>query len=218
MVKAVKPSLIVFDFDGTLAQTDALILAIYNKHAAALSLKELTEDEVAKLRDMPTHKALRHMKLYWYKIPKLWRIMTHEMAAEIENIRMQPGIAELLHDLAQKKIDFGIISSNSVQNIDAVFRHQKLPEPLFIGSSSALFKKHKVLKKICKQHNLDLSRTLYVGDESRDIELGHKLNIPVISVSWGFGSKKSLQKAGAMYLCDTSEALKNAIEHLLETH
>jgi phosphoglycolate phosphatase len=127
--------------------------------------------------------------------------MVKALAEQAHQIELQDGIATLLHQLYAQGIPFGVISSNAVNVIEAVFENSKLPEPLFIGSSSALFKKHKVFKKLCKQHQLPVKSGVYVGDETRDLSMGEKLEIPVLSFSWGFGTEEALLKAGANNLC-----------------
>lgn len=217
MPKSLPTPIIVFDFDGTIAKTDELMLTIYNQIAPSLSLKSIDHQEVQSIREMSTKDALKRLKVSWYKMPTLWRQMTNALSLHSKTIPLQEGMANILYELSLKKVPFGIISSNSVANIEAVFAHNTLPEPLFIGSSSALFKKHKVYKKLFKLHHLNVQQSLYVGDETRDIELGKKLSIPVLSVSWGFASKKSLLKAGATRICDSTETLETEIKHFLES-
>jgi len=210
--------IIVFDFDGTIAKTDNLILQLYNKIAPKLSIKRVEAADVDALKEMTTSKAMKHLKIYWYKAPRLWREMITALSKQIENIELQEGIAQLLSDLAKSQVQFGLISSNSVENIEAVFKYNALPKPLFIGSSSALFKKHKVYKKLFKKHQLLLTNSIYVGDETRDIDVGRKLSIPVLSVSWGFAGKNSLQQAGATTICESSNELKDALAHFLKSY
>lgn len=210
--------IIVFDFDGTIAKTDDLILQLYNKIAPKLSIKEVEAAEIDALKEMNTSKVMKHLKIYWFKVPRLWREMTAALSEHTETIELQAGMAQLLSDLAKSQVQFGVISSNSIENIEAVFEHNALPKPLFIGSSSALFKKHKVYKKLFKKHQLLLTNSIYVGDESRDIDVGRKLSVPVISVCWGFASKKSLRKAGATTICESLKELKDALDLFLKSY
>jgi phosphoglycolate phosphatase len=209
-------SIVVFDFDGTIAKTDELMLELYNKMAQDLSIKPIAEEEVTVLKEMTTREALRSLKIYWYKVPKLWRRMTTALAEHSHQIEIHDGIPELLKNLADHQIQFGIISSNSIENIQAVFQHNNLPSPLFIGSSSAIFKKHKVYKKLLKQHHYALKTSIYVGDETRDVALGQKLSVPVLSVSWGFATVKSLQNAGATVICKSVKELENEFKRYFE--
>lgn len=207
--------IVVFDFDGTIAKTDGLLLEIYNKAAPALSLKPLAATEVPAIQEMKTKQVLKYLNIPWYKMPALWREMTGELALHRKEITLHAGIPELLAKLKEKDIPFGVISSNSVENIEAVFIQNNLPKPLFIGCSSAIFKKHKVYSKCLKQHKFKLKHSIYVGDEVRDIELGTKLSLPVISVSWGFATKSSLLKTGVSTVCDTVSELENELNHFL---
>lgn len=203
----------VFDFDGTIARTDLLIMEIYNKIAPELSLKQLTHEEINILRDLPTKQALQKLSIYWFKIPTLWQHITQGIAERIEEIDLQPGMTDLLLHLENRGYRYGIVSSNSVGNIKAVLKKHHMPEPIFIGSSSALFSKHKVYKKIAEAKGFDFSKSIYVGDETRDIKMGKKLGIPVVSVTWGYASRKSLMDAHALTICNTTLELQMVLDH-----
>jgi phosphoglycolate phosphatase-like HAD superfamily hydrolase len=62
----------------------------------------------------------------------------------------------------------------------------------FIYSGTALFGKHKVLRKFLRKNNLAPEDVIYVGDETRDIEASMKIRIKVVAVSWGFNSAQAL--------------------------
>jgi phosphoglycolate phosphatase len=51
-----------------------------------------------------------------------------------------------------------------------------------------------MMKKIIKLERLDKDACIYVGDETRDIEAAHRAKLPIVSVTWGFNSKKILVK------------------------
>lgn len=212
-----KDRYIVFDFDGTLARTDDLLLEIYNEIAEALSLKKVQPEEVPHLKQLSSKKALKRLKLYWYRLPKVWQLMVNELSKRSHEIELHQNIDHLLKECDTNGIPFGLISSNGVHVIEQVFERYKLPEPLFIGSSSALFKKHKVFKKLSKKHGLAYSKALYVGDETRDLDVGKNLKIPVISVDWGFSSKDTLMNAGAQVVCSQVNELSLLIQRFMQT-
>ena len=64
-----------------------------------------------------------------------------------------------------------------------------------------------------KKHNLDSSKTLYIGDEKRDIDASLAAPIPIIAVSWGFNSKTFLEKSNPTYIVNTVNELESTIEN-----
>lgn len=207
--------IVVFDFDGTIAKTDGLLFDIYNKIAPTIAITPLDANYLSAIKEMKAKQILEHLNIPWYKLPTLWRKMTSQLSLYRKEISLHAGIPELLFMLKNKGVPFGVISSNSKENIEAVFILNNLPKPLFIGCSSALLNKYKIYEKVVKSHTHNLKDSIYIGDESRDIEVGKKLNLPVISVTWGFASKANLINAGASVICETVNDLENEINHFL---
>ena len=54
-------------------------------------------------------------------------------------------------------------------------------------------------------------RAVYIGDSEVDLQTAQNAALPCISVSWGFRDRSVLEQAGAAYICDTVDALYQAI-------
>ena len=48
------------------------------------------------------------------------------------------------------------------------------------------------MKKVLHREHLSQDAVIYVGDETRDIEMSKKLHIPIVAVAWGFNAGKTL--------------------------
>lgn len=55
-------------------------------------------------------------------------------------------------------------------------------------------------------------KALMVGDTAYDVIGAKAFSIPTIGVSWGFGSRKEMEDAGAISVVDTMEQLLEALE------
>ncbi|MFZ1324135.1 MAG: HAD hydrolase-like protein, partial [Candidatus Saccharimonadales bacterium] len=56
-------------------------------------------------------------------------------------------------------------------------------------------------------HGLKRKDTVYIGDETRDIQAARMAFIRAVSVTWGFNTRRILEKQRPAYLIDTPEEL-----------
>ena len=54
-------------------------------------------------------------------------------------------------------------------------------------------------------------RAVYIGDSEVDLQTAQNAALPCISISWGFRDRSVLEQAGAACICDTVDALYQAI-------
>ena len=186
---------IIFDFDGTIADTFNVIKSIVKDEFGA------TDKEFELFRNEGGKSFLKKMNIPLWKLPKMTLMVTSKLKSN-NDIKLFPGIIELLSNL-KDNYKIGIVSSNSKENIIdtlQIYNIQHLFE--FIYSESSFFGKHLVLKKMCSKYNINPFGTIYIGDEDRDIVAAKKVHIKNIAVTWGFNSKEKLSKENPDYLVD----------------
>ncbi len=201
--------LILFDFDGTIADTMDAGIEITNRLAEKLNLNKLDLNKIEYYKTLTPKQFLREMKVPLFKIPALAKIYHQEFNKVIANLNPFEGIEYVIQELS-KHYKLGILSSNSVENIKIFLKRHKLYDFFeFIYSQPNLFGKSANIKKIMRQHKLKKSQIIYVGDEVRDIEAAHKAHIPVIAVSWGLNSRELLQKNKPDFLAEKPQDILN---------
>ncbi len=139
---------------------------------------------------------MKEYEISWLKIPLVVSIIRKaqkELNENMDKIRPFPGIKEMLLSL-KSKCQIGILSSNSLENINKFLKANELEIFDFVYSESNLFGKDKALKKLIKKYNLSKKDIYYVGDEVRDIESCHKIGVKILCVSWGLNTKKILME------------------------
>jgi phosphoglycolate phosphatase len=187
-------STIIFDFDGTLADTLEESRRIYNLLAPDYSLREVTSEELPGLRHFSLLELLDHLDIPKRRVPSLISRGTALMRGNITRLSPIPGIAEILPEMRSRARSFGVLTSNSEPNVDLFLRAHGLREHFdFISSTSKLTGKAKHLRAIRKTFSLRTGEMLYVGDEIRDIKAAKKAEVPMAAVTWGFNSPESLQ-------------------------
>ena len=193
---------IIFDFDGTIAQSLEMMLSFFNETAPKYDMKPIKENEIDSLRDKSARELLKQ-----FNVP-LWKSVP--MAAEIQKmqtktmgqVKIVPGMAKVFRDLKRQGIKVGIVTSSITKNVELFLTKHKVTEMSFIYSEKNLFGKGKVLKHLIKKKQLNKADTMYVGDEVRDIDAAHEAGIGIISVTWGLNTKGRLQLAKPEYLVE----------------
>lgn len=195
--------MLVFDFDGTIADTLGESRHIYNQMAPDFGLRQVEEHELDQLRHLSLSQLLDHLKIPKRRVPALISRGTGLMRGNIARLQMIGGMAEVLVEMRRHVHSFGILTSNASANVDLFLRNHGLREHFdFISSTSKLTGKAKHLKAIRKTFSLRSEEILYVGDELRDVKASQKAGIPIAAVSWGFNSRESLATMSPDHLMD----------------
>jgi len=185
---------IVFDFDGTIADSMPLLISLFNRLAADYGFQKVDQKEVDKFRNRTTKDMLKKLAIPTYKLAKIVKKVRNEFNRDIDKLRPVKGIEVVLKDLHKKNSQMGILTSNSEVNVKAFLLKNKIDFFDFIYAGSSIFGKSRVLKKMLKAEKLSAEKVIYVGDETRDIDAAKKCNVKVISVGWGFNSAQILQR------------------------
>ena len=193
---------IVFDFDGTIADSMKVLISIFNKLAKEYGFQKVDEKEVEKFRNKEAKDALKMMKIPVYKLPFFAKKIREELNKKIDKLKPVKGIEIVLGKLHKKNIQMGILTSNSEANVKKFFKKNKIDFFDFIYAGSSIFGKGRVLKKLLKDKKLSGDRVIYVGDETRDIDAARKCKVKVISVGWGFNTAEVLKKSNPDWFVD----------------
>ena len=191
--------LVVFDFDGTLADSLGPALATYNRIAPGLGLRPIEDLEAA--RSMPTRKLLKQLGVRFWRLPRVVRAFQAAAAEHAGELRLHDGVAPVLRGLHARGHRLGILSSNREDAIRSCLRANAVEDVFaFVIGYPKLFGKAKALRKILRHHKADRAGLLFVGDELRDLEAGRKARVSTVAVTWGFQAEPLLRDAGATYL------------------
>jgi phosphoglycolate phosphatase len=199
--------LIVWDFDGTLADTFDLTVSVYNDLALRHGLRPV--ESPASLRGLTTRAFLRRHNIPLLRLPRLLR--EHQAAARgrMGSVRLFDGVPDLLRRLRAGGCRLAVLSSNAAENIQGCLAANGV-EGLFefVVGYPRLFGKGVVLRRLLRREGLAPSRLLYVGDEVRDVRAASRAGVDSAAVSWGFQAPELLARLGPTYLwSDPGEAL-----------
>ncbi len=197
---------LIFDFDGTIADTLGESRRIFNELAPDYGIRQVEEHEMAGLRHLSLKEILSVLNIPKRRVPSIIARGTGMMRANIDRLQLIDGMKEALTEMRNHTHSFGILTSNTTANVDVFLRNHGLRDLFeFVSSTSKLTGKARHLRAIRKTFSLKNSEMLYIGDELRDVKAAQKANIPHAAVSWGFNSRESLEKAKPTYLIDHPE-------------
>ncbi|MGJ8676078.1 MAG: HAD hydrolase-like protein [Akkermansiaceae bacterium] len=204
---------LIFDFDGTIADTLDEALKIYNQMAGEFSLRPVEESELPHLRTMGLSTLLDHLEISKLKVPKLLYRGKKILKARIPQIPMIQGMKEVLIELRNEVEYFGILTSNSVENATLFLEAHGVADLFnFVSSTSKLTGKSRYLKRILKEYELSPEELIYIGDETRDVISAHKAGVSVVAVTFGFNAKMALAAEQPTHLCDSPQELVTVLQ------
>ena len=198
---------IIFDFDGTLADTIDILLSITNRLSAEFGFKSATKEQIAQLSNLNSWQILQYSGISIFKFPLLIRRLKAELHSEVPHIQLFPGIKEVLLELKKRGFQLGIITSSSRENVLGALQRNGLQDTFTFIYSGSTFGKHKVINKWLRIENIHTEKVVYVGDEIRDIDAAKKTGIKVIAVGWGFNSPQALAAQNPNFLIERPQEL-----------
>ena len=207
-----KYNALIFDFDGTIADTLSEAAEVYNILALKHGYKVVSPEEIPAMRHYNTKKLIKELGVSKLRLPFLLARGRRLFKSRIDKLAPIEGMIESLHTLRKDASTFGILTSNSTENVELFLEAYNIRHLFtFISSTSKLSGKSKHLTSISRTFSLDTADMVYIGDEIRDVKASQKAGIAIAAVTWGFNSKESLDLENPTYLIDTAEELTSTL-------
>jgi phosphoglycolate phosphatase-like HAD superfamily hydrolase len=108
---------VIFDFDGTVADSFVESLKSYNRVAPRLHLRQVAEAEVPELRRMSAGVLMRTLGIPMWKLPRLMIAVRADLHENFHCVEPVPGIGKAISELTAAGCDLGIVTSNSEENV-----------------------------------------------------------------------------------------------------
>lgn len=191
--------MVLFDFDGTLADTIPLIVASYHHTLAASSLPPVDDLEVRSWIGRPLQPVLeerypgRGAELT--DVYRAWNLANHDAL-----IRVVTGVAGLLDDLHAAGARTGVVSSKKAQTVRLGLRAVGLAGRIDVVAGQDEVANHKPhpepLRYAARQLGVPAADCVYVGDATVDVEAAQAAGMGAVAVTWGAGERALLAAAG----------------------
>jgi phosphoglycolate phosphatase len=188
-----KYKLVIFDFDGTLADSFPWAMTIINDVADQYGIRRVADSEVESLRGMSVKAVAKHLRVPWYKVPRIAHSMRKMMLRDIDRIPLMDGVDQLLARLSENGVQMAVVSSNTSDNVRRVLGPENAKRIAIFECGVALLGKAGRFRKVLRRCKVKAADALAIGDELRDLEAANKAKIPFGAVSWGYNLPESFQ-------------------------
>ena len=209
MIKAV-----LFDFDGTLINTNDLIFKSYEVAFEKVLNRKIGMDEILKLYGKPLYSSLAkygEAGEWLYQIYREFNAANHDRMAKPFD-----GVYEGVQLILQKGYRIGIVTSKRLHMVkrgleiidlddkfevivtpDDTEKTKPDPEPILYG---------------CKKMNISPQDALYVGDSIFDMEAAKRAGSQLCAVKYSVTPHNELLKFNPLYFVDSILELAEALE------
>lgn len=197
---------VLFDLDGTLADTIPLIVASYQHAFRTVLAEEIAEARARAWIGRPLLPALlEESPEHGVELDRVYREWNLANTARL--IRRYEGVPELLEQLAAADVTIAVATSKRretarfalvgvgidhlvdvVAALEDTTHHKPAPDPL-LHAAAAL--------------SVDPTDCVYVGDATVDVLAARAAGMSAVAVTWGAGERDALAATGPDALVDT---------------
>jgi phosphoglycolate phosphatase len=207
--------IVIFDFDGTLADTLRVNLQII-KDLGLNDGQEITEQIIDEFKNAHVSEFLQKHNISRVRLYLYFRKIKSELRERMGEVDIFPGLKEEIGKMHKAGYRLGILSSNDKANIDLFVSIHALTDFFdFVHTEKNIFAKDTKLKSILKTFGLKSEDVIYIGDEVRDIEAAKRAGLKNIAVTWGYNSPKILAAASPNALVKHPKQIIKTLEGLV---
>jgi phosphoglycolate phosphatase len=182
--------LIVFDWDGTLFDSTALIVRCIQNACRDVGSPVPSDTDAAYVIGLGLGDALRHVapSLPESRYPELGQRYRHHYFASQHELVLFPGTLEMLEALKARHHWIAVATGKGRRGLDDALAHSQL-KGLFDATRTADETASKpnplMLLELMRELGAEPERTLMIGDTTHDLQLARNAGTPRVGVSFG---------------------------------
>lgn len=217
-------ALILFDFDGTLADTAPDLAAAANRQRTRRGLQAQPYETLRPVASQGARGLLRvalsmlpdHPE---YESTRLQFLEDYASNSTVHS-RLFPGITELLRGIRERGHAWGIVTNKVTHLTLPIVEFLGLTQDsavLVCGDTTEHSKPHPLpLQHAAREAGYAVDRCVYVGDDLRDVQAAHAAGMPAVAAAYGYlGQDENVISWSAEATANTPADLWDAIEPLL---
>ncbi|MFH5925291.1 HAD hydrolase-like protein [Roseomonas xinghualingensis] len=205
------PRLVVFDFDGTLADSAGSVMRAFNESAGRFGYRRLDDAEIAVLRGQDNRAIIRALGVPMWKLPMIARHMRRRIAEDAGSILLFPGAAAMLRELSAQGAVLAIVTSNEEATVCRILGPELAGLFAMMECRALLFGKAPLMRRVLRRTGLPAEAAIAIGDEARDIEAARKAGIASGAVAWGYATPELLRSRNPTIFLERMEDVAGAL-------
>jgi len=205
------PRLVIFDFDGTLADSASWVMRAINDSAGRFGYRRVDDAEIALLRGQDNRAIIRTLGVPIWKLPMIARHMRRRIAEDADNIPLFPGTAAMLRALSARGALLAIVTSNEEGAVRRILGPELTELFAMMECRASLFGKAPLMRRVLRRSGLPAGAAIAIGDEARDIEAARKAGIPSGAVAWGYAAPELLTSRNPTIFLERMEDVVGAL-------
>lgn len=204
-------ALVIFDFDGTLADSWPMMGQAMIEAADRFGYRRLTPEDMQDLRGQDNRAVMQALGVTMWQLPRIAVHMRQVAREQADRIGLFPGVPELLHGLAGAGVRTAIVSSNGEDVVRRVLGADlsRLVDDFACGA--AIFGKATKFRTVVRRAGLGPAQAIGVGDEARDIDAARAAGIAAGAVTWGYATPDLLRSRAPSHVFRTMEDMTGTL-------
>ncbi len=204
--------LVVFDWDGTLFDSTALIVRCIQNACADVGAPTPSDTDAAYVIGLGLQDALRHVApgLSEERYPELGLRYRHHYFASQHELSLFPGTLEMLNALKARDHRLAVATGKNRRGLDDALAHSQL-KGLFDGTRTADETASKpdplMLHELMHELGVEPERTLMIGDTTHDLLLASNAGTPRVAVSFGAHDHEAFAAFGPLHVAHSTREL-----------
>lgn len=203
--------LLIFDFDGTLADSFPTFLNQMRQVAGHFGFRKVNTQELDRMRALSAREIIKHLGIPYWKMLLIARYMRRLMTADTHGTRLFPEVPDLLRRLREQGALLAIVNSNSKQNVQAILGPQNALLINIFQCGASLFGKATKFRKVMKQAGVSASQAIAIGDEIRDLDAAREAGIAFGAVSWGYTKVEALRATSPEFVFNNLQEIEDVL-------
>lgn len=212
MGKALDYDIILFDFDGTISDSAPGIIDCFRRALTEMGRELPPESELRSFVGPPLAETFENR--FGFKGEELTRVVSFfrdiYKIYGVPNNEMYPGVEEMLDSLRAAGKTLAVATSKPEVYAAEICRSYGVADKFDFIAGSVMDlvrnKKSEVIEYVMEKLAItDRSRVLMVGDRMYDVEGAMLCGIDCMGVTYGYGSRRELEEAGAKYLAASTQ-------------
>lgn len=204
---------VLFDLDGTVIDSIALILASYRAALSAHAMPEVAEAEMRTWIGIPLETPFQRLAPEGWE-PLVASYREHMAASHDEGVRATPGIGALISALEGGGAQVGVVTAKGRElarrGLDLAGL-EGLPLLVAKEDTSAHKPDPAPLRRALELLGAPAQEAVYVGDAATDLAATRAAGIAGIGVTWGAGTRADLEAQHPLAVIDTAAELAGVL-------